>query len=410
MGDGRIVAVGQSNTGGANDFAIARYKSDGSLDGSGVKVDFGGDDSAYAVTLVPGGGIVAAGASDNNFAVLRYYRQRLYAQQDANYNVTSITDASGAVQERYLYDPYGAVLYRTPGWSSTSSGFSWVYLHQGGRYDGSSKLYAFRRRDYSPTLGRWTANDPLGVIDGQNKYLYVRANPITLDDPFGLQATTQQPEPVKGSKPTEAGTFNWTLLVYPQDDGHPQVQFRLVFTPDKTGCAAAHVAFVQVVLEFSSGGEARYPLGQDDYFKQFVSGDGSWVDHTNGAKDPFYNATLKNEKWVGIDAANKLGNGPREAPATMVDSPGHAGNHVSRWETTVVDVETGKTYGGVQWGYKSTMSGNPVLDEGRLRNPPKISDLTVTFVETPSAACRSAVKKWNEVAKEKKGWSQVPLK
>ena len=32
--------------------------------------------------------------------------QRLYACQDANFNLTNITDVSGTVQERYLFDPY----------------------------------------------------------------------------------------------------------------------------------------------------------------------------------------------------------------------------------------------------------------------------------------------------------------
>ena len=33
--------------------------------------------------------------------------ERLYVQQDANYSVTSLTDTSGEVVERYVYDPYG---------------------------------------------------------------------------------------------------------------------------------------------------------------------------------------------------------------------------------------------------------------------------------------------------------------
>ncbi|WP_428939790.1 hypothetical protein [Fontivita pretiosa] len=33
--------------------------------------------------------------------------ERLYAQQDRNLNLTSLTDTSGVVQERFIYDPYG---------------------------------------------------------------------------------------------------------------------------------------------------------------------------------------------------------------------------------------------------------------------------------------------------------------
>ncbi|MDW8244156.1 MAG: RHS repeat-associated core domain-containing protein [Thermogemmata sp.] len=39
--------------------------------------------------------------------------------------------------------------------------FALVYLHQSGRFDGTSGLYHFRYRDYSPTLVRWTSLDPI---------------------------------------------------------------------------------------------------------------------------------------------------------------------------------------------------------------------------------------------------------
>jgi RHS repeat-associated protein/uncharacterized delta-60 repeat protein len=191
-GDGRIVAAGQAHvvSGGDNRFAFARINPDGSIDGNFSNViDLSGDDTAYAVALTPGGGVVMAGTSSGDFAVVRY-GQRLYAQQDANFNVTSITDVNGAVQERYVYDPYGAVTYKSPTWGSQSPSFSWVYLHQGGRYDGSSKLYGFRHRDFSPVTGRWTSPDPAGALDGINLYQYATSSPASRQDPSGL--LTQQ--------------------------------------------------------------------------------------------------------------------------------------------------------------------------------------------------------------------------
>ncbi len=79
--DGKIVAAGSAS---GNEFALARYNMDGSLDltfGSGGKVTtdfFGNRDVALAVALQPNGKIVAAGyafdAPGNNiiFAVARY--------------------------------------------------------------------------------------------------------------------------------------------------------------------------------------------------------------------------------------------------------------------------------------------------------------------------------------------------
>jgi RHS repeat-associated protein len=119
--------------------------------------------------------------------------ERFYVQQDANWNVTAIVNATtGVVQERYVYDPYGQPTIldpTTPSWNTRSaSSFAWVYLHQGGRYDTGTGLYTFRNRDYSPTLGRWVQNDPLALAGGDtNLYRYAGDQPLGALDPSGLQ-------------------------------------------------------------------------------------------------------------------------------------------------------------------------------------------------------------------------------
>lgn len=70
--DGKIVVAGYSNVGGiTDDFALARYNVDGSLDvtfdGDGkVITDFGGNDYAHAVVIQQDGKIVAAGYTNSN--------------------------------------------------------------------------------------------------------------------------------------------------------------------------------------------------------------------------------------------------------------------------------------------------------------------------------------------------------
>jgi uncharacterized delta-60 repeat protein len=71
--DGRIVAAGESG----GDFALARYNRDGSLDTSfdsdgKVTTDFGGSEVATAVAVHPDGRCVAAGGSDEDFALAGY--------------------------------------------------------------------------------------------------------------------------------------------------------------------------------------------------------------------------------------------------------------------------------------------------------------------------------------------------
>jgi uncharacterized delta-60 repeat protein len=80
QGDGKIVAAGHT-TAGANpdNFALARYNQNGSLDPSfggdaRVVTDFGADDAANSVAIQADGKIVAAGVSGDprNFALARY--------------------------------------------------------------------------------------------------------------------------------------------------------------------------------------------------------------------------------------------------------------------------------------------------------------------------------------------------
>lgn len=79
--DGKIVVAGESSNGTSFDFAVVRYKSDGTLDNSfssDGKVTTGivDDDKAYSVAIQSNGKIVVAGWSGNgpdyNFALARY--------------------------------------------------------------------------------------------------------------------------------------------------------------------------------------------------------------------------------------------------------------------------------------------------------------------------------------------------
>ena len=114
--------------------------------------------------------------------------QRLYVAQDANWNVTALIDASGNVVEQYVYDPYGGVTVLTASWGSrTSSSYNWLYLFQGGRYDGATGLYVFAARVESPTLGRWMQNDPISFAAGDdNTYRLAGNAPSDRTDPTGL--------------------------------------------------------------------------------------------------------------------------------------------------------------------------------------------------------------------------------
>ena len=113
--------------------------------------------------------------------------ERLYSLQDANWNTTALVNTGGTVQERYTYTPFGQVTFRD-GSGSTLSGSAkdWVFLHQGGERIAAGN-FEFRNRVYSPSLGRWLSNDPLGFEAGdQNWYRAIGNNPGNGLDPSGL--------------------------------------------------------------------------------------------------------------------------------------------------------------------------------------------------------------------------------
>ncbi len=120
--------------------------------------------------------------------------QRLYAMQDANFNLTCISDASGIVVERYVFDPYAkrAILSSSWGLIYTSS-YGWVVGFQGLNYDNfSNAIYA--RNRYLHQLGLWLSRDPLKSSMERNLYQYINSNPLKYVDPIGLQAgPTKQP-------------------------------------------------------------------------------------------------------------------------------------------------------------------------------------------------------------------------
>jgi RHS repeat-associated protein len=114
--------------------------------------------------------------------------ERLWVQQDANWNVTALVNSSGVVVERYAYTPYGEVtIYNASYAVQASSAYGWVYGFQGMRFDAISGFNETDTRPYSPTLGRWTTMDPLGFRAGDvNLYRAEGNNTVRYVDPTGM--------------------------------------------------------------------------------------------------------------------------------------------------------------------------------------------------------------------------------
>ena len=89
---------------------------------------------------------------------------RLYYLTDASGNVTAVTDSSGIVQERYVYDAYGNVTFYAANWLSASATSSLTIsntlLFAGMQRDALTDVYYDRERWYNPSTGDFITRDP----------------------------------------------------------------------------------------------------------------------------------------------------------------------------------------------------------------------------------------------------------
>ena len=137
--------------------------------------------------------------------------ERLYSLQDALFSVVALTNSSGAVQERFAYQPYGQSLPLNPNFSSYSgTDYLWESRFTGRELDLESGLQINRMRYLHLQLGRWISRDPGGYLDSMSLCYY----PALRLDPSGLapQGTYIGPGP-RGLFPPKAsvGEFRYSI-------------------------------------------------------------------------------------------------------------------------------------------------------------------------------------------------------
>jgi uncharacterized delta-60 repeat protein len=154
--DGKIVAAGFSLNGADEDFALARYNSDGSLDTAGfnppgnaaagtVRTNFsaGSSDIAYSAVIQPDGKIVAAGdtylGSNDDFALARYNADG--SLDAAGFNASAVNSPAGTIRTNFpagLDDAAFALALQTDG----------KIVAAGGSFNGTNDDFALAR--YNP--------------------------------------------------------------------------------------------------------------------------------------------------------------------------------------------------------------------------------------------------------------------
>ncbi|MGE0669383.1 MAG: RHS repeat-associated core domain-containing protein [Parachlamydiales bacterium] len=96
---------------------------------------------------------------------------------DLQGNIAALVSLNGSLSERYHYTSFGE--------HTTSTQLSNPWRFSSKRHDETGLVY-FGRRYYDPVSGRWLNPDPIGYEGGINLYAFVRNNPLTHRDLYGL--------------------------------------------------------------------------------------------------------------------------------------------------------------------------------------------------------------------------------
>ena len=102
-----------------------------------------------------------------------------YFGYDGHGSVVNISDESGKSIKSYDYDAFGVELNKDA--NDTN-----LFRYCGEQYDNETDSIYLRARYYSPSLGRFTTEDP--AKDGDNWYSYCAGNPVNSWDPSGNAA------------------------------------------------------------------------------------------------------------------------------------------------------------------------------------------------------------------------------
>jgi RHS repeat-associated protein len=109
-----------------------------------------------------------------------------YLTGDALGSITGVTSATGTPLIRYSYEPFG-LNHNTTNLATTGRPSS-EPLRFTGQYLDTFGLYDLRAREYDPSTGRFTSQDPIAAAPADPylaDYLYASDNPITGIDPSG---------------------------------------------------------------------------------------------------------------------------------------------------------------------------------------------------------------------------------
>ncbi|MBP9920304.1 MAG: RHS repeat-associated core domain-containing protein, partial [Dermatophilaceae bacterium] len=133
----------------------------------------------------------AGAAPDEHVAMLAVAtngtRAPTFPHLDRQGSVFAVSDAGGVVKEWWSYTAWGEPTVRNPAGSVvTASPTLMPYGYHGAPHDLATRLVDMRFRVYRPSWGRFVSPDPLGLVDGSNRFAFVGGAVLSYRDPWGL--------------------------------------------------------------------------------------------------------------------------------------------------------------------------------------------------------------------------------
>ena len=115
-----------------------------------------------------------------------------YYHSNNLFSTGAMTDALGAVTERYAYDAYGQIVFLNAAGTPLATQASTIgqpYTFTGRRLDEETFLNHYRARYYDPiVMQRFIGRDRILYGDGYNMYAYVGGGPLDGLDPTGTES------------------------------------------------------------------------------------------------------------------------------------------------------------------------------------------------------------------------------
>ncbi|WP_099070686.1 DUF4347 domain-containing protein [Nostoc linckia] len=221
--DGKILVAGYSNNGTNNDFAIVRYNSDGTLDTTfnttgKVTTDFNGkDEGGYSITIQDDGKILVVGVSNNgtddDFAIARYNSD---GSLDTTFNstgkVTTDFNASNETANSITVQDNGKILVAGYSNNGSNDDFAFARYNSDGTLDTTFNTTGKVTTDFN-------GNDEGGnsiTIQDDGKILVagVTNNDTDYDFAIARYSVNQSPElanEIQDREATEDSVFNFII-------------------------------------------------------------------------------------------------------------------------------------------------------------------------------------------------------